>query len=110
VTIEARTEYPPHGETPVGVRISVSDTGPGIAAEDHGRIFEKFSQLDPSVTREHGGTGLGLTISRELAAILNGRIDLDSDTGRGATFSIVIPLELEERSTPLMPDLVESSD
>jgi signal transduction histidine kinase len=87
------------------VRISVSDTGPGIALDQQDRIFEKFSQLDSTVTKEHGGTGLGLTISKELANLLQGEIELDSDVGRGATFSIIIPQSLQARSIPLMPDL-----
>lgn len=86
------------------LRISISDTGPGIPQEDHARIFEKFTQLDPTVTREHGGTGLGLTISKDLAGILQGKIEIDSDMGKGATFSLTIPLVLEQRSAPLMPE------
>ncbi len=89
------------------VCVSVKDTGPGIALDDHEQIFDKFTQLDSTVTREHGGTGLGLTISRDLASLLQGRIELDSDTGRGATFSLIIPLALESKNVPLMPDLVE---
>lgn len=92
------------------LRISIADTGPGIAAEDHERIFEKFTQLDLSVTKEHGGTGLGLTISRDLARLLHGRIELDSEPGQGATFRLVIPMRYEEdlRSvsvSPLLSDL-----
>jgi len=67
--------------------------------------FEKFTQLDTSVTREHGGTGLGLTISRDLAHLLNGSIELVSDVGRGATFSLILPMESRSSHTPLMPDL-----
>ncbi len=89
------------------VRISVADTGPGIPPEQQDRIFEKFTQLDTSVTRQTSGTGLGLTISKELASLLQGEIQLQSEVGHGATFSIVIPLELADRSVPLMPDLVE---
>ena len=66
-------------------------------------VFEKFTQLDTSVTREHGGTGLGLTISRDLAHLLNGTIELTSDTGKGATFTLVLPLELKSAAAPLMP-------
>ena len=83
--------------------VSVADTGPGIALEHHEQIFDKFTQLDSTVTREHSGTGLGLAISRELATLLQGRIELDSDTGQGATFSLIIPLSLESRHNPLMP-------
>jgi chemotaxis protein histidine kinase CheA len=57
------------------------------------------------VTKEHGGTGLGLTISRELAHLLQGQITLDSDTGQGATFTLIIPTMLESTSVPLMPEL-----
>lgn len=97
-----------HGNQTSYVRISVCDTGPGISPEDHERIFDKFTQLDTTVTKEHLGTGLGLTISRDLAKLLHGRIELDSDQNRGATFSLVIPLTIEEQGTPLMPDVIES--
>ncbi|GAB4190191.1 MAG: ATP-binding protein [Phycisphaeraceae bacterium] len=104
VTITASLVDEGRDDTPGHVRISVTDTGPGIPPEDQDRIFEKFVQLDPGVTREHGGTGLGLTISQELAELLHGRIDLDSMPGKGATFSLTIPLVLEEKHTPLMPE------
>ena len=103
VTLAAATGTDEQGQTVV--RLSITDTGPGIPGEDQQRIFDKFTQLDPSVTRNHGGTGLGLTISQELAGMLQGRIELDSDDGRGATFTLVIPVVLERRSVPLMPDV-----
>ncbi|QDU34388.1 Non-motile and phage-resistance protein [Poriferisphaera corsica] len=87
------------------MRFAVRDDGPGIATEDQLRIFEKFTQLDTSTTREYGGTGLGLTISKELADMLQGEITLDSDTGRGAEFAIIVPMNLERKVVPLMPDL-----
>jgi signal transduction histidine kinase len=86
VTISVATRDADH------VQVAVTDTGPGIAPEHHAGIFEKFNQLDASVTRRHGGTGLGLTISRELANMLNAKIELVSDIGKGATFSLIIPL------------------
>lgn len=95
------------GNAPPRLRVSVSDTGPGIAKADHDRVFEKFTQLDSTVTKEHGGTGLGLTISRELASLLHGRIELESETGRGATFTLILPTTLEARSVPLMPNLTQ---
>lgn len=110
VTLAAETVESPqglsasHGGGPMA-RISVTDTGPGIPIEMQDKIFEKFTQLDTSVTREHGGTGLGLTISRDLAKLLQGRIELDSDTGRGATFSLLLPLEYKSQSAPLMPQM-----
>lgn len=74
------------------LRLTVADTGPGIAEEDQGKIFEKFTQLDPGVTKTHGGTGLGLTIAHELTGMLGGHIDIDSAPGRGATFILTLPL------------------
>ncbi len=99
---EATSVSAAHGGGPM-VRLGVADTGPGIAVEMQEKIFDKFTQLDTSVTREHGGTGLGLTISRDLAKLLQGRIELDSDTGRGAAFSLLLPLEYKSQSAPLMP-------
>jgi len=86
-----------------GVRVWVADDGPGIAVEHHEVIFEKFRQLDEAHTKLHGGTGLGLAISKELARLLDGKIELDSDAGKGARFTLVLPLTLEEKSQPLMP-------
>jgi two-component system, NarL family, sensor histidine kinase BarA len=75
------------------VRISVTDQGPGIEPEKHAVIFEKFRQIDGSVTRQHSGTGLGLAISKELTALLDGTVGVHSIPGRGATFWIVLPLK-----------------
>lgn len=88
------------------VRISVLDTGPGIAPEDQKRIFEKFQQLDTGHTRRHEGTGLGLAIVKELAAILQGEIQLESELGRGSMFSIVLPMRLDpERAKEMKAEL-----
>lgn len=76
------------------VRISVLDTGPGIAKEDLSVIFEKFRQLDSGHTRRHTGTGLGLAISKELTQILQGEIHVESEVGRGSMFSVILPLRL----------------
>ncbi|MGA2914448.1 MAG: HAMP domain-containing sensor histidine kinase [Sedimentisphaerales bacterium] len=74
------------------VRISVSDTGPGIAETDKEKIFEKFRQLDGSLTRNQSGTGLGLAISMELAKLLSGTIGLESTLGEGAVFWLDLPI------------------
>ena len=74
------------------VRISVIDNGPGIPAEEQQRIFEKFRQLGDGLAREHAGTGLGLAIAKELAIMLQGEIQLVSDAGRGAMFSLILPV------------------
>jgi two-component system, NarL family, sensor histidine kinase BarA len=79
------------------VRVSVIDTGPGIAPEDQVRLFQKFTQLDGTKTREHSGTGLGLAISRELAGMLQGEIQLVSELGRGSMFSLILPMKIDSR-------------
>jgi signal transduction histidine kinase len=73
------------------LRFHVWDTGCGIARADHGRLFQPFGQLDGGLTRRHGGTGLGLYISRRLAELLGGHIRLESELGKGATFTLVLP-------------------
>lgn len=91
---------PPESAPPAPrkIRISIADTGPGISADDQQVIFEKFRQLDGSVTRQHSGSGLGLTIARELASMLGGRIELQSTPGRGATFSLIMPIQAPQRT------------
>ena len=78
------------------VRVSVLDSGPGIPAEQHAFVFERFTQIDGSRTREHQGTGLGLAIAKEFAELLQGDIQLVSEPGRGSMFSVIIPLTLDE--------------
>jgi len=73
------------------VRISVADTGPGIASEDHDRIFEEFQQTDIGVA-QRDGTGLGLTLSKRLVELHGGRIWLESKLGKGSTFVFTLPV------------------
>lgn len=73
------------------VRFTVRDRGLGIPASEHERIFEKFFRLDPNLSRGVGGTGLGLYISRELVRRMGGRIRVQSEPGRGSTFSFELP-------------------
>jgi len=75
-------------------RIAVSDTGPGIAALDKEKIFEKFRQADGSITRQSTGSGLGLAISKELAAMLAGSIGMESEADKGSTFWLDIPVTI----------------
>jgi signal transduction histidine kinase len=74
------------------VAIAVADTGIGIADKDRTRIFEAFSQAEPTPTREAGGTGLGLAICRRLATVLGGRITLESKLRQGSTFTLIVPV------------------
>ena len=70
----------------VAIEFAVRDTGIGIAPEQHKRVFDAFSQADGSTTRLYGGTGLGLTISSQLAGMMGGRIEVESEQGKGSTF------------------------
>ena len=74
------------------VEIAVCDDGPGIAATERARIFEPFVTLDPSMSRAHGGAGLGLTLAKRIVDLHGGQIRVDSEPGRGATFTIALPV------------------
>jgi signal transduction histidine kinase len=74
------------------IRVSVADTGPGIAVDDHERIFEKFQQTESGVEQREG-TGLGLALSKRLVELHGGRIWVESEVGRGSTFVFTLPTE-----------------
>ncbi|MEI6424281.1 MAG: ATP-binding protein, partial [Lentisphaerota bacterium] len=74
------------------IRIDVIDTGPGIPLESHEHIFEKFTQVDASITRRYGGTGLGLPICKKLMEIMDGEIGLESTPGYGSDFYCIFNL------------------
>lgn len=89
VTLRAGVE----GDT---LTIQVTDTGVGIAPEHQEMVFQKFRQASGTLTREQGGTGLGLSIVRELARLLGGDVELQSDLGRGSTFTVKVTARLTE--------------
>jgi signal transduction histidine kinase len=89
VRVTARAEGTEH------VVFSVADTGIGIAPEFHDTVFQDFSQVKSSLQKRLRGTGLGLSLSKRLAQLLGGGVDLQSEPGKGSTFSVTIPVRLE---------------
>lgn len=100
--IENAIEFTPQGSVRVAIacdqaegaepklRFTITDTGPGIAAELHGRLFEAFTSADSSPERTHGGAGLGLVLSKRLAQLMGGDITVESQAGRGSEFTFTV--------------------
>ena len=82
--------------------LTVSDTGPGIAAADQAKIFGEFQQIDSSSNRNKGGTGLGLAISKRMVEMQGGSISVESQLGRGATFRVTLPVRVENLPEELL--------
>lgn len=91
-----------HGEGPLcRTEISVSDTGIGIAPDKLATIFDSFSQVDTSIKRRYGGTGLGLAISHQLAGMMGGGLELNSQLGRGSVFTLTISTPAAQSEEPV---------
>jgi len=98
-----RAERQPAAAAQALVRFTVRDTGSGIPAEAVATVFEPFTQVDGSATREHGGSGLGLAISSRLVRLMGGKLALDSEIGRGSTFSFTVPFAVPEEAVAAQP-------
>jgi len=88
------------GKAPGEIGFSLRDTGIGIAPDAQARVFEEFEQADSGMTRKFGGTGLGLAISRRLAQLLGGDIGVDSELGKGSTFTLWLPIHPADLDAP----------
>jgi signal transduction histidine kinase len=79
--------------------VSVADTGPGIPTDQLTRVFEQFHQVDNSNTKKKGGTGLGLAIAKQILEMHGGKVWVESELGRGATFQFHLPVRAESRKS-----------
>ena len=90
-----------HNDQPY-IRFDVEDTGIGVPADKQEEILRSFTQADGSTTREHGGTGLGLTITKQLAELLGGQLTLTSEENKGSVFSLIIPTGVDAAEQPAL--------
>lgn len=91
-SVELKVENDALADGSAALRFSIKDTGIGIPAEKRQRIFERFAQADSSIFSCYGGSGLGLSISRDIVALLGGRLEVSSEPGQGSIFYFVLPV------------------
>ena len=103
IELSARREKTDSGDR---LTFAVEDSGIGIASDKIGKLFEEFTQADASTTREYGGTGLGLAISRKFCQMMGGDVTVESELGKGSTFTIRLPAEVD----PLAADSDEAGE
>ena len=91
------------------IRFAVSDTGIGMTPEQLAKLFQRFQQADASTTRQFGGTGLGLALTKAFAALLGGEVSVDSTPGKGSSFAVTLPAKLQP-ATPPLPELEAATE
>ena len=101
VSLDSGGGLPGEGRKTLEIVLTVRDTGIGIPKEKLERIFESFTQADTSTTRRYGGTGLGLTISRNLAEMMQGSLEVQSQPGKGSSFTLRLTLEIIDELSPV---------
>jgi PAS domain S-box-containing protein len=95
-SVRVEVSHAPLSDSALTLTCKIIDTGVGIPKERHASIFEKFTQVDSSHIRRHGGSGLGLTITKELVGMMGGTIALESEPGKGSAFTIAIPFAITD--------------
>ncbi|RWK43647.1 response regulator [Mesorhizobium sp.] len=100
VTLAVRRDRRPNGDWLI---FKVSDTGIGMTSEQQERLFDAFTQADASTTRNYGGTGLGLSITRSFSRMIGGVVKVESELGKGSTFTMEIPAEFKKESSEQLP-------